>query len=324
MDARVKGRFGVAGWSSHGGGAGAGRPARRQRRLVTLRCAGRDRMTVSGRELPRTSDASLRMSVRDRIEAVEVPHGVGASRPAPAWIAQSLRSSGGVDHLLRLLVEGLPGHGRPEEAAELAGDGDGGDGGQLSVADEVAVAIVEADLRLPGARERLGRDEPLVRPDAGGEARRVLVVPGRLDEQAAGVAVAGLGERAAGAPLAGGVLADGEPEEAHQLARRGEAAEVADLGEQAERGQGGDAAEAAQPAHRVTPGLAAGDLVQLAVEGGDLGVDRVQVAEHVLEGGLGERVVEPLPAQPGPMPQRPRLRPFAVDAAVAQQLLADA
>ena len=90
MDARVKGRFGLALVSTHGGGAGAGRPARRQRRLVTLRCAGRDRMTVSGRELPRTSGASLRNVVRDRIDQAEVPHRVGAGRRAPACIAQLL------------------------------------------------------------------------------------------------------------------------------------------------------------------------------------------------------------------------------------------
>lgn len=41
---------------------------RRQRQRVTLRCAGRDRMAVSGRELPRTKDAS-----RDRIDPAAIP-----------------------------------------------------------------------------------------------------------------------------------------------------------------------------------------------------------------------------------------------------------
>ncbi len=59
------------------------------------------------------------------------------------------------------------------------------------------------------------------------------------------------------------------------------------------------------------------------VDGGDLGVDRVQVAEHVLEGGLGERVVEALSAQPRLMAQRPGFLALPVDASVAQQLLAD-
>src|SRR2546421_4198754 len=208
MDARVKGRVGLMVVSGcRGGGAGAGRPARRQRRLVTLRYAGRDRMTVSGRELPRTRVASWRIEFRDRIERAEVPHRVGAGRRAPACIAQLLLPSGGAaDLLLRLLLQGLAGHRCPEEAAELAGDGDGGDVRQLAAVDEVSVTVVETDLRLPGAGERLGRDESVVCSDPGREPGRVLGVPGRLDEQAAGVAVAGLGRRAALAALAGGVL----------------------------------------------------------------------------------------------------------------------
>ena len=83
MDAGVKVSVWAWVFGVHGGvGAGAGRPARAQRRLVTLRFAGRDRMTVSGRELPRTRDASS--GVPDRIDNVEVPHRVGAGRRAPA------------------------------------------------------------------------------------------------------------------------------------------------------------------------------------------------------------------------------------------------
>jgi hypothetical protein len=70
MDAVVKQRL-VLGWvGGHGGvSAGVGRPARDGNDwLVTLRFAGRDRMTVSGRELPRTKVAS-----RNRIEDVEGP-----------------------------------------------------------------------------------------------------------------------------------------------------------------------------------------------------------------------------------------------------------
>jgi hypothetical protein len=83
MDARVKGAVeivvvvGVYG----GGCAGVGRPARRQRQLVTLRCAGRDRMTVSGRELPRTRFAS-----RNRIDLFEGSPGGSTPAAAPARV----------------------------------------------------------------------------------------------------------------------------------------------------------------------------------------------------------------------------------------------
>src|SRR5438034_187659 len=185
MDARVKGALRVGVVGLHGGGAGARWPARRQRRLVTLRCAGWDRMTVSGRELPRTSDASSRMSVRYRIDTSRFLTG-GRRRPPSPSVHRPVGGSGGAGYLLRLLAERLPGHRRPEEAAELAGDGDGGDGGKLALSGEVAVTVVEADLRLPGAGERLGRDEAVVGADAGRQAGRVLGVASRLGEAAVG------------------------------------------------------------------------------------------------------------------------------------------
>src|SRR5579859_4529802 len=83
MDARVKGAVEIGGVVGvHGGGwDGVGRPARRQRQRVTLRCAGRDRMAVSGRELPRTKDAS-----RDRIDQFEDSQDGRADRPTPAGV----------------------------------------------------------------------------------------------------------------------------------------------------------------------------------------------------------------------------------------------
>ena len=135
------------------------------------------------------------------------------------------------------------------------------------------------------------------------------------------MAVAGLGHPATDASVAGGVLGDGEAEEAHHLPRGGEAAEVADLGEQPERGQRRDATEAGEPADRVAPGMARSDLLELAVDRGELRVERVEVAEHVLERGVRERVVKSLAAHPGAVLERPGLLPFTVDAPVAQQLL---
>src|SRR5438093_336582 len=119
------------------GVVGAGRPARRQRRHVTLRCAGRNRMTVLRRELPRTRVAS-----RDRIVPSRVLQRVAlvAQPQTGGW------SGGG--HLLG--GQGLAGHGGPEEAGELAGDGDVGDGGALAVAGEVAVAVGQAHLGAEG------------------------------------------------------------------------------------------------------------------------------------------------------------------------------
>src|SRR5947209_4417368 len=110
MDARVKGAAGIV--VVHVGGGCWGRATvAAATTTVTLRCAGRDRRTVSGRELPRTLIAS-----RDRIVLIEVPPAGRGGRPAPSF---GVGSGGG------LLEDGLVGRRGPEEPGEFAGDSDG-------------------------------------------------------------------------------------------------------------------------------------------------------------------------------------------------------
>ena len=85
-------------------------------------------------------------------------------------------------------------------------------------------------------------------------AGRAAVVPGRFDEEPAGVAGAGLGDRALPSLLAGAVLGGDEPEVVHQLRGVLETGEVADLGAQPDRGERVDAAQAAQLRDRLGPG----------------------------------------------------------------------
>ena len=132
---------GALGWAGLGfmvvGRLGLGGRREAQRRLVTLRFAGRDRMTVSGRELPRTSDASLRMVVRYRIDPASRFLTGSRRPPSPRVVVprhvlvvfQAARASLWVSGLSweRCERRRLTGHGGPEEAAEFAGDGGGGD-----------------------------------------------------------------------------------------------------------------------------------------------------------------------------------------------------
>src|SRR3954454_13180079 len=126
MDADVK-----CGWCwgvlvcGHGGGCWGRAAGATAATTVTLRCAGRDRMAVSGRELPRT-----RVARRDRIEDVEGAAGCAHRPPDRSGWGCGL-GSGGLG-----AAQGLLGHGGPEEAGEFARDGDGGDGGALAVAGE--------------------------------------------------------------------------------------------------------------------------------------------------------------------------------------------
>ena len=96
-------------------------------------------------------------------------------------------------------------HRGPDEAGELAGHGGDGDGRAFAGADEVAITPVQPVLRAPGFGDQRGRLP-------GGMARKALaqggpmaIVPSGLDEDAARVRVAGLGQGAASVTFAGGV-----------------------------------------------------------------------------------------------------------------------
>ena len=59
----------------------------------------------------------------------------------------------------------MVGDGGPEEPGELAGDGDGRHGRAFATLEgEVAVAVVQPDLGLPGARVGLGTAVGTARP----------------------------------------------------------------------------------------------------------------------------------------------------------------
>ena len=80
--------------------------------------------------------------------------------------------------------------------------------------------------------------------------------------------------------------------------------------------------------HSHATGSRHGSLVairhELVLERGQLGVERVQMGEHVLKRALRVGLVEPLAAHPGDVPLGPGPLALAEDVAVAQQLLGDA
>src|ERR1700678_1340887 len=101
MDALVKGDVEIS--FGHGGGwlgAGGRATVAAATTTVTLRCAGRNRRTVSGRELPRTRGAS-----RDRIDESRVLPAGARRSPGPKRVED--RSGGG------LPPQRLVGHGGP-------------------------------------------------------------------------------------------------------------------------------------------------------------------------------------------------------------------
>jgi hypothetical protein len=98
-------------------------------------------------------------------------------------------------------------HGRPQEAHQLAGDRGDGDRRSFAVADEMAVTPMQPLLRPPRLPDDLlGLGLAPARQRAADHGA-MSIVPGGLDEPAAGGRVAGFRKGATPLGLAGGVLA---------------------------------------------------------------------------------------------------------------------
>src|SRR5688572_22812073 len=105
---------------------------------------------------------------------------------------------------------------RPAEPGEFAGGGDGDDRAALGALLESLPGAVQALLRAPGDRDRVGGLAVLAVAQRAADGGPLAVVPGGLDQQPAGVARAGLGDRAEASLLAAGVLRRHQPDVVHQ------------------------------------------------------------------------------------------------------------
>src|SRR3989304_4417472 len=90
----------------------------------------------------------------------------------------------------------------PDEAGELAGDSDDGLGSRLALFEQAVEATVKAGHRLVGERHDL-RWLALTPALQARGVGVMTIVPSRLDQQAPGMPVAGLGDRPAPLALGG-------------------------------------------------------------------------------------------------------------------------
>src|SRR2546426_4020005 len=195
------------------------------RRLITLIFADRARrpavMVVIRRELPRTSIAHSAIGLSHR--SVEDPPFRGPlDRPLIGSIfIMGGSDSGGLRRAPRrspvLLLHVHP--DGPDEAQQLARHrGDHLLLG-LALADQPAIAAVQAVLRLPGDRLDLLAQPGLALQQLAAHRRPVPVRPGRLPDDAPHGRVAGLGDGAPPDPLATRVLPGHSAAVSHQLPR---------------------------------------------------------------------------------------------------------
>ena len=244
------------GWAPSVGGGAAGRVARASARCATrgqtdVRGSGwpQDRVSSWG---PRSNDGRGRIApgaLRPPMGVTRIPSRDGHRPDHPpsraGWLLCQCSSSSMV-----VIAQQKPASSRATATVTI--------GGALALGAQPGPGAVEAPLRRPADRDRGRRLAALALLERPPRAGAVAVVPGRLDQQPAGVARAGLGDRPLPAPLASRGLGRHQPDVAHQPAGAGEATEVADLGAEPDRRQRVDAAQAAQ----------AGDLA-LAGRAGD-------------------------------------------------------
>jgi hypothetical protein len=137
------------------------------------------------------------------------------------------------------------------------------------------------------------------------DAGAMPIVPRGLDEDPAGMGLAGLRDGAASFRLSGGVLARHEAEIGHEFAGALEPLEVHDLRQEDHGRERVEAAEAAEPADRLPVGGRLGQARDGLVQFGLVGPGLLEREEGGVQGALRGGVLELLPAEPGPMPLRP-------------------
>ena len=137
----------------------------------------------------------------------------------------------------------------PDEARELAGDGDDGLGSRLALGEQAVEATVKPVNGLVGESHDFWWLALTLALQARG-ARVMTIVPSRLDQQAPGMTVASLGDRPAPLALGRREFGGDEAEEGHQAAGGVEAHEVVQIRHESHGGDGVDATEAAQGPNR--------------------------------------------------------------------------
>src|SRR2546421_195254 len=242
--------------------------------------------------------------VRSRV----VPRAAAPGSPTGRSGGQGCRPAG---LGLRLVGEGGQ---APAPAGQFPGDGYRDHGGSFVPGGQGAPAVVQATVGgLAAGAYRRGQCGPAGGEGLAGCTQWFLVMPGGLDQQAAGVGVTGLGDRTLAAAGAARGLA-GDQAEVGADAGAGEPVPVADLHGQPEPGQGGDPAHRAQPGHDRRPlrrGGGRGDrLVEALAAGGH--------RPHPAASGVGRRPAARQPDRVGGEPPAPLPRPSPRPAATAR------
>ena len=196
------------------------------RRLITLVFAGRNRMLVIRRELPRTENAD-RARRACRTKDMRVLLSVSPSTATRSALVVGIGSLCGNSIFLKLSFD-LHSDG-PNETQQLSSHGGDDLWLVLPSCEEFSISQVQSVLHLPSDLFDLCAQAHLSFQQVSTTPRSELVGPGRLDDHSSEMCVTGLRDATAITTLPTGVLAGDQPAVAHQLSGFGEARDLAEF-----------------------------------------------------------------------------------------------
>src|SRR5439155_13888379 len=196
-------------------------------------------------------------------------------------------------------------HLGPQEAGELAGDRGGDDRAYVLASREFAETGREPDLGVARTGEDFGWESVVASGDGHTDVRSVLVGPGGLNELAADMPVAGMGDVAAMFAETGRIFGWDEPGEAHERPRCREASPVEHFSGEAQAAHARHAAIGGEPMHLVAEQCAVAIRCKIVFDRGELSVAQLDVRPVVRERGRECTVLEMQAVEPLPMFARP-------------------
>src|SRR5882762_552066 len=228
------------------------RSRRSARRLINLIFAGRNRMLIIRRELPRTKKAGLVIETYC-IKRMRVLLFVGPSTATSTAYLPSL-SLGGVNGLAAL-ISGRRRQGvvlvlrhyakGPDKTQEFPPDGGYDLGLVFPLAEQLSIAAMQSMLGFPGNLFHLRAEVGLSFQKIASQPRSELIGPGGFDHDASQMSVARLGDPGLDPAGAARVFAGNQAAVTHELSGAGEARQFADFGDD------GDGTDLGDPAKRL-------------------------------------------------------------------------
>jgi hypothetical protein len=157
-----------------------------------------------------------------------------------------------------------------------------------------------------------------------GDPRLVTIMPGRLDEETADVAISGLGDRSATLSLPSGAFQRNQSEISHEPTRGLKTPEVMELGDDPNGGERVDPTETSKPRDGLAVRILQGHLRQLGIQAREPLGTLIDGEEIIFKDCLAGTILKRECAQPSHVSSAPVVLRLAIDDVASQEELTHA